>query len=120
VIELTDEIRRAYSEAWFRTLGLDEGDVQQMVVAELRDPSPPRLAAIAAALAIAERQWQEQYGDAFQAGWWRGQHELCPRCGVELDREINPPVPSACTCCGTSWPHAPSSERCTPPAIPPQ
>lgn len=38
-------------------------------------------------LAIAERQWQEQYGDAFRAGWWRGQHELCPRCGVALERE---------------------------------
>lgn len=43
---------------------------------------------LAAVLAIAERQWQEQYGDAYQRGWWHGQHRLCPRCGVELKREV--------------------------------
>jgi hypothetical protein len=43
---------------------------------------------LAAVLAIVERQWQEQWGDAFQRGWWRGQHQLCPRCGVELEREV--------------------------------
>jgi hypothetical protein len=44
--------------------------------------------ALTAALALAERQWQEQWGDAYQRGWWRGQHQLCPRCGVELEREV--------------------------------
>ena len=47
---------------------------------------------LAAVLALVERQWQEQYCDAFAAGWWRGQHELCPRCGDALDREANPPA----------------------------
>lgn len=45
-------------------------------------------AVLTAALAIAERRWQEAYGNAFQAGWWRGQHRLCPRCGVELERQV--------------------------------
>ncbi len=87
MIEVTDEIHRAYSEAWFRTFGADEEDVRRMVDIELADPMPWRTAALAAVLALAERRWQEQYGDAFQAGWWRGQHELCPRCGDALERE---------------------------------
>lgn len=75
MIEPTDEMRDAFAEAKAAVKGcpgLDDGDEQ----------------GLAAALAIAERQWQEQYGDAFQAGWWRGQHELCPRCGVALEREV--------------------------------
>jgi hypothetical protein len=38
--------------------------------------------------AVAERVFQEQHGDAFQAGWRAGQYELCPRCGVALEHEI--------------------------------
>lgn len=45
-------------------------------------------AALEAVLAIAERQWQERIAEAFQRGWWRGQHQLCPRCGVELAQEV--------------------------------
>lgn len=51
----TPEIQRAYAEAWFRTFGMDEDDVQRAVEAELREPMPWRLAALQAVLAIVER-----------------------------------------------------------------
>jgi hypothetical protein len=75
VIPVTDEMRRAF-----------DGAISKGSHVELEDDALD--ACLTAVLAIVERQWQEQYGDAFQAGWWRGQHELCPRCGVELAREV--------------------------------
>jgi hypothetical protein len=45
-------------------------------------------AAVEAVLAIVERQHQQEVADAFQRGWWRGQFQLCPRCSVELAREV--------------------------------
>jgi len=61
VIEPTDEIQRAYAEAWFRAIGMDEPDVEQMVAAELRDPMPWRLAALRAVLAIVERDYAARH-----------------------------------------------------------
>lgn len=46
------------------------------------------VAALREILAIVERQHQQELHDAFQRGWQRGQHRLCPRCGVELEREV--------------------------------
>lgn len=46
---------------------------------------------VRAELASARRecdQWRKAYGEAYRAGWSRGQHRLCPRCGVELEREV--------------------------------
>lgn len=77
MIEPTDEMVETVIE-------LVSNDVGAMECGAARD-------LVAAVLALVERQWQEQYGDAFQAGWWRGQHELCPRCGVELEREVREP-----------------------------
>lgn len=57
VIDLTDEIQRAYAEAWYRTIGMGEDDVQEVVAAELRDPMPWRLAALQAVLALVERDY---------------------------------------------------------------
>lgn len=65
-MEPTEEIQRAYAEAWFRTIGMDEPDVEQMVAAELRDPMPWRLAALRAVLAIVERD-QSPTQDAYDA-----------------------------------------------------
>lgn len=73
MIEVTDEMVRAFTEAYYD---------------EIPGVDPYLEGGLAAVLAIAERQWQEQYGEAFQRGWWRGQRRLCPRCGVELDREV--------------------------------
>lgn len=57
MIELTDKIQRAYAEAWFRTFGFGEDDVQRQVAAELADPMPWRIAALQAVLAIVERDY---------------------------------------------------------------
>jgi hypothetical protein len=59
MIELTDEIQRAYAEAWFRAIGLDEDDVERMVAAELHNAMPWRIAALQAVLDIVERQFRE-------------------------------------------------------------
>lgn len=87
MIEPTDEMVTAAAEVieeeCVRRRGHDLGTIHRDDIVR---------AGLAAVLALVERRWQEQYGDAFQAGWWRGQHELCPRCGVELEREVNPPT----------------------------
>jgi hypothetical protein len=80
MIELTDEMVAAFRDVWMRSMQTDPSTDDPETVADR--------AGLAAVLALAERQWQGQYGDAFQAGWWRGQHDLCPRCGVELEREV--------------------------------
>jgi hypothetical protein len=80
VIEPTDEMVETVIELVSNDVGAMDGGAARDLVAEL--------------LALAERQWQERYGDAFQAGWWRGQHKLCPRCGVALDREVHGDQPS--------------------------
>lgn len=74
MIKVTDEMRAAVR----RRMGVPD-DVEM---------DPWMEPAIADVLSIVERQQQEAYGEAYQAGWWRGQHQLCPRCGVELDREV--------------------------------
>lgn len=66
MIEPTDEIQRAYAEAWFRAIGMDEEDVQKMVAIELGDPMPWRIAALKAVLAIIERDYREQIADALE------------------------------------------------------
>jgi hypothetical protein len=83
VIEPTDEM---FSAIWRE---LTSGAQDAMGEREYRIRE-----GITAVLALVERQCQEQYGDAFQAGWWRGQHKLCPRCGVALDREVHGDQPS--------------------------
>lgn len=55
MIEVSEEIQRAYAEAWYRTIGMDENDVQWMVERELRTPMAWRVAALAAVVAIVER-----------------------------------------------------------------
>lgn len=75
MIEPTDEMLAVFAAAKAAVKGcpgLDDGDDQ----------------GLAAVLALVERQVQERYGEAYQRGWWRGQHRLCPRCGVELEREV--------------------------------
>jgi hypothetical protein len=70
VIELTDEIRRAYAEAWYRTVGLDEGSVAGVVAEEVADPMPWREAALKAVLAVVERDLaptQDAYDAAVRA-----------------------------------------------------
>jgi hypothetical protein len=95
VIEPTDEIQRAYAEAWYRAIGMDEDDVQRMVATELSDPMPWRIAALKAVLAIVERDYhltlrtpapgrcacppQQCYGPRSRT---EGQE-----CGAVLDRE---------------------------------
>lgn len=60
-IEVPEAVQRAYAEAWFRTIGMDEEGVQQMVAAELAAPAPWRIAALQAALATAERDYRARY-----------------------------------------------------------
>lgn len=55
MIEVTEEIQRAYAETWYREFGLDEEQVQRMVAVELADPMPWRIAALRAVLAVATR-----------------------------------------------------------------
>lgn len=54
VIEPTEEIQRAYSEAWYRKFGFDEEDVQRLTAVELRDPMPWRITALQAVLDVVE------------------------------------------------------------------
>lgn len=77
MIEPTDEIRAAFLA--------DHEDACDGVGCGRQTCLDVRLAAV---LAIVARQHQQEIGDAFQRGWWRGQHQLCPRCGVELEREV--------------------------------
>lgn len=77
MIELTDEMAGAGWES-LPVSAQESGDI------DLDDMK----VVLAAVLAIAERQFQEAYGNAFQAGYHYGQYELCPRCGVELEREV--------------------------------
>jgi hypothetical protein len=72
VIEVTDEIRRAYARAWFDAIGMDEEDAAQMAESEVSDPMPWRDAALAAVLAIIERDHPEIERariDELEAGW---------------------------------------------------
>lgn len=59
MIEVTDEIRRAYAEAWYRRIGFEEGEVARLARAEVADPMPWRDAGLAAVLAIVERDHPE-------------------------------------------------------------
>lgn len=83
MIDVTDEMVTAAAEAIedeaIRRIGRDLGTIHRDNIVR---------AGLAAVLAVVERQQQEAYGEAYQAGWWRGQHQLCPRCGVELAREV--------------------------------
>lgn len=60
MIKVTEEIQRAYAEGWYRTIGMDEDDVQWMVERELRAPMAWRIAALAAVVAIVERGLRPQ------------------------------------------------------------
>lgn len=76
MIEPTDEMLAAFSNADFTGCGNADWEDSHLRIG------------LAAVLPLAERQWQEQYGDAFAAGFRRAEHELCPRCGVELERDV--------------------------------
>lgn len=72
MIEVTNEMVCALNENW--PMGVARGEGMRL--------------GLAAVIAIVERQQQEAYGEAYQRGWMRGQSQLCPRCSVELDREV--------------------------------
>jgi hypothetical protein len=77
VIEPTDEMVRAFIRAALK---------EPVYIAGQEVPNAR--AGLEAVLPIAERQWQEAYGEAYQRGFLKGQHRLCPRCGVELARDV--------------------------------
>lgn len=84
MIEVTDEIRRTYAEAWFRAIGMDEEDVAQMAGSEVADPMPWRDAALTAVLAIVER---DRITEVTHLVWPdRGTTACCNRTPFELTR----------------------------------
>jgi hypothetical protein len=74
MIEPTDEMRRAYAETWLRavTSGLDDAVIERMVGEEVAKPLPHREAALAALLAVVERDVLQP---ALEAAYGRGRDD---------------------------------------------